>query len=285
MNPNVLVYVRQAFGHGKSEGEVRDKLKGLGLSDAEISQAINQVHSEYNSVLGQSNSIPKETVTFETSGSIEEIAAGGKTSNQRMSVNPWISIWYQPRRTIREIINLNPKYMFHPLIILGGISWMLDILSMVEVGQFTSSLLHVIILALFLGPLLAYINITIAPIVLHIFGKFVGGKGTPETIRVSYVWGFLPTVVLLFVYWIPNLLIFDINLFLPGELPLLEQLPLRVIALPIVLLTFVIDIMLMVIGPIIRLKLLAEAQEFSFWRAILNALPLILMSLSSIARF
>src|SRR3989338_5161268 len=40
-------------------------------------------------------------------------------------MNPWASIWFQPRQTIRQIVDTNPRYLVVPLaVILGAAAWL-----------------------------------------------------------------------------------------------------------------------------------------------------------------
>jgi hypothetical protein len=91
----------------------------------------------------------------------------------------------------------------------------------------------------------------------------LGGKATSEQVRAAIAWGSLPTIVSL-VVWVPQLILFDQELFTQAT-PRLEAHPL----LAAILLGFgLIQVALGIWSLVLVVKCLAEAHQFSAWRAL-----------------
>jgi hypothetical protein len=189
-----------------------------------------------------------------------------ETNMPTETLNPWFSIWTKPRATIRQILNSKSEAYINTLAIAGGITSALDKASQKNYGD-EYGLLSMFILAIFVGAISGLISLYIGSAIVHWTGKWIGGQGEYDEIKVSTAWANIPLIWGLLL-WIPtwallgresfsrNIIAFDYS----GGLPIIAIL-LGIIAVILGIWTF-----------IIQLKCLAEAQRFSAWAALGNTI-------------
>ena len=94
-------------------------------------------------------------------------------------MNPFFSIWTQPSKTIRYIIEHKPT--MYPLLLISISSLGSSFLAFADTGLFTDlSLSSTITLVLFLSLLSGLVGWGIATVAYTWFGKFLGGTGTSQ---------------------------------------------------------------------------------------------------------
>ena len=289
----ILIYVLKAQADGKSNHEIILKLKEHKLSNEQINQALKDALTADLSLL---ESEPTHTplhdskgitlthhpnaadhTSFNPSPSPSEdlfLTPSPTPSESGFMESPFKTIWFHPTNTFREILYKTPKYCLNKLIIFGGISQIIPLLQIFSIGDYVSFPL-ILLLILFFGSLIGFIQNFLGSILLLLFGKLLGGEGTVEEIRTSLAWSYLPSAMLLFLVSIPEIIYFGMDYFVHTtefpELNMLDSLIILVLAaysLPLYLIFGIYSI-------IFSLKFLAIAQKFSVWRAILNQLFLL----------
>jgi hypothetical protein len=184
----------------------------------------------------------------------------------KVSGNPWLRIWTEPRSTIREIITTDPKFGFILLSAVYGLPLAFNIAQSFNL-TYTIPFWAVIIGALVVCPFLGMIGISISTWLLQICGRLIGGKSDFLAIRAAVAWSNVPNFVTVLM-WIALLSIFGEQVFSP-EFTETHFIGFQAGA---VFLIFLIQSVVSVWGFIILLNTLAEAQGFSIWKALLNVI-------------
>ncbi len=184
----------------------------------------------------------------------------------KVSGNPWVSIWTQPRKTIRSIVTTDPKYGFYLLCAVYGLPMAFNL---AQSFYLTASipLWAVILGSLLVCTFLGMIGISISTWLLQVTGRWIGGKGTFQTIRAAVAWSNVPNFVTVLM-WIVLLAIFGGSVFAPS----FTETRFVGFQAGAVFLIFLIQSVISVWGFIILLHTLGEVQGFSAWKALVNVI-------------
>lgn len=178
--------------------------------------------------------------------------------------SPWVTIWIQPRATIRQIVGENPNRSLWLLAAIYGFSSLLNSFQSASLGA-TMGIFPIFLLAVVLAPFWGYAVFAIWSWVVMRTGKWLKGQGDFQSIRAAYAWSCVPLVVngLL---WILLMIFFGQALFL--NFPEGHLLDNRQISL--LFLILISKVVLAIWSLVIYLTGLAEVQQFSVLRAIGN---------------
>lgn len=191
---------------------------------------------------------------------------------RKLTRNPWLSIWVQPRETLREIIDTDPKYMLYVLYAFYGFPMALSFAQSFSLcTEFPTW--SIVIAAIIVCALLGFLGVAISTWLLMVTGKWIKGKGTYQTIRAAVAWSNVPNAVTSLT-WIALLAIFGGQIFCRG----FSEKTFIGYQAGVVFLIFLTQSIVSIWGFIILLKTLGEAQGFSAWRALLNvAIPFVIV--------
>lgn len=171
-------------------------------------------------------------------------------NNTANNLHPWLSIWVKPRATMRKILDTNPlSAIIWFAIIWGVISGFSMINHMwnryTEHPEFRS----VLYAASFLigGAIFGIIFLYFAGWLYKLTGSWIGGKGTFTQVKCAVGWAYYPFIIST---------IFGLLVLLFIGFPWL-----------VTVLGF-LQLATLVWGFVIFLNLLAEAHNFSVWRAL-----------------
>ena len=199
-------------------------------------------------------------------------------------LNPWFSMWWHPRRTIRQIVAANPDRLVLLLAAIGGIVQGFANAESKSKGDKTS-LAAVLLISLIVGPLMGVFGLWLSGLLLRWTGGWIGGQADARRVRTAVAWSNVPMVWSLLL-WIPAILLFGAELFTTAT-PIIEASSL------LSALYLVFSIGTAVIGAwsfVVFLHSLGEVQGFSAWKALLNsllamlvvAIPLIVLALAMV---
>lgn len=167
--------------------------------------------------------------------------------------NPWKTIWFRPRATIRALVNHDPTQNVDRLAILIGITQVVEQNSAGN-GTFQSALVTLAIAAV-LGPLLGLLGIRISGAVSGWIGRKLGGTATNDEVRAAFAWSAVPRIAAL-----------------PLQILFLLTLPFFSATNPAIGLLLVgLGGVLTILGLwelVLTVATLAEVHRFSIWRAI-----------------
>ena len=185
---------------------------------------------------------------------------------QKVSGNPWLSIWTEPRKTIRGIINTDPKFGFLLLSAVYGLPITFNLaqgLSFASMIPLWAILIGSLIVCTFVGM----IGISISAWLLHVTGRWIKGKGNFQTIRAAVAWSQVPNFVIILM-WALLLGVFGSQVF--GQA--FSESQFIGFQAGVVFIVFLVQTIVSIWGFIILLKALGEVQGFSAWKALLNVL-------------
>lgn len=177
--------------------------------------------------------------------------------------NLWISIWTEPRKTMRYIIDNQPRKYVLLIAIIYGILTYLENAASNNLGD-RIPMWGIFLRAVVIGGLGGIVFLYILAGIIKWTGKLLKGKGTMEHIRASMAWSGLP-YILVSVLWIPALILFGTDLFKSSRTDI-EILS----AYGIISTTF--HFIALIWGGFLQFNCLGEVQGFSSWKAILNYL-------------
>jgi hypothetical protein len=192
---------------------------------------------------------------------------GGKFSG-----NPWLDIWLEPRATIRQIVNFDPKFRFILLSWIYGLPVILNFAqnsSLIE----TLPLWAILAAALIVSPFIGALGITVGALLLTWTGKWIGGKATFNQVRASVAWSNVPNLVTI-ALWVVLLGVFGSQVFSSG----FSDAAFVGYQAGVIFIVFLVESIATIWGFIILLHTLGEVQGFSAWKALLNVvIPLVIV--------
>jgi hypothetical protein len=180
--------------------------------------------------------------------------------------NPWLSIWTEPRQTVRSIVKTDPKFGFVVLSAVYGLPMALNLAQNFSL-EVKVPLWAILIGSLIVCTLLGMIGISISTWLLHVTGRWIGGKGTYQMIRTAVTWSNVPSIVTILM-WIVLLCTFGGAVFSKQ----FSETHFAGYQAGIVFIVFLIQAVVSIWGLIILLQGLGEVQGFSAWKALLNVL-------------
>jgi hypothetical protein len=188
--------------------------------------------------------------------------------------NPWVSMWTQPRATIRSIISTRPKYGFPVLSALYGFPTLLQFAQTLSLGASTSWV-TILLVAVLLSTFVGMLGILISTVLLHWTGRWIGGKSTFQEMRAAVSWANVTNSVTSIV-WIILILVFGRLVFMDtfSSMQFTGGEQLLIFGL------FLIQTIVSIWSIVILVKAVAEVQGFSAWKGLLNLiLPVIIVIL------
>ncbi|MBS0626222.1 MAG: YIP1 family protein [Verrucomicrobia bacterium] len=113
--------------------------------------------------------------------------------------SPWLTMWTQPRETIRGIVHANPRY---------GVLWLSTVYvlqSLFFILNFQSfglsfSLASILVPVLVIAPIFAVVWVFFYGWILYITGRWLGGMAPRSHLRTALAWSKIPMVIAL-VMW------------------------------------------------------------------------------------
>lgn len=114
-------------------------------------------------------------------------------------LNPWLCMWFSPRKTIRWVVDHNPKY---GVIWLSGIYVLQSLLFYLNFWSLglRASPYVLLIPSLLLSPALGFVWVMFYGWILRFTGRWLGGKAFPSHVRAALAWSRLPLILSLLVW-------------------------------------------------------------------------------------
>lgn len=184
----------------------------------------------------------------------------------KFSFAPWLSIWTRPRQTIRQIVSKNPKSQFTILSGVYGFPMLLHLAQNFSLGlQYSEMaiLIGALVLCVFIGML----GISVGSALILWTGRWIGGKGSFQTIRSAVAWSNAPNIVNV-VLWLILINHFRQALFIET----FGQSQFAGSEMTFVSTIFILQTIVAIWSFVILLKTVGEVQGFSAWKGLLNVL-------------
>ena len=188
------------------------------------------------------------------------------------SLNPWFSIWLQPRATMQQILDTDPARLVLMLAIIAGFFEALDQAVIQDLGDRMASWQSVVFSCAIGGPLSGVFGLFVGGYLLRKTGSWLGGSASVREVRAAIAWGCIPTIWL-GLLWIPSIALFGDECFTYAT-PRLDGDPVLASAM---LFLDLIEIVGVIWSIVIWLKCLGQAHKFSAWRALGSVLLMVLV--------
>lgn len=176
--------------------------------------------------------------------------------------SPLISIWYKPRKTIRQIITNNPTHLVILLAVLAGIGQAIDRAASKSQGD-RFSLWQLMVVCFIGGSTGGVFSLYIIGGLFRWTGSWFGGRASSEEIRAAIAWSSVPTIVS-YLLWIPLIGVAGIEMF-TSYTPNINSNPLLALFIfGVVIVQFVLAIWAL----ILYIICISEVHQISGWKAI-----------------
>jgi len=197
------------------------------------------------------------------------------------SISPFFSIWFEPRATIRRIVDSDPT---RNVLTLAAIGPALNSL----IGQWTAVIngtTHPSVLWPFWVAFNVAVQAAFGILFLYIFGavfrwsgSLLGGTATSVEVRAAQAWSQVPAIVGEIVLMLALFAGVPMPKMLPGRLPLID---------PAFYKVMVVEGVIGIWAIVISLKCLGEVHRFSAWRALVAILipPFIVVVIIAVGVF
>lgn len=173
--------------------------------------------------------------------------------------NPWLSIWTQPRATIRAIVEVDPERYILILAALAGFGETLGRASSKNFGDLFSPF-SILMLTVIIGGLGGIISLYISGAILSWVGGVFGGEASDKDVRAAIAWSSVPLIASIF-FWIPYLGLYGMEMF-SSQTPTIDSQPWGLLFFGI------IEIIIAIWALVVYLKCLGEVFGFSAWKAL-----------------
>lgn len=187
-------------------------------------------------------------------------------------LNPWFSIWLQPRATMQQILDTDPVRSVLLLAIIGGFFEALTQAATQDHGDRMASWHGVVLACAIIGPLSGVFGLFLGGYLLRTTGGWLGGSASDREVRAAIAWGGIPKIWL-GLLWIPSIALFGDENFTSAT-PRLDNDPALASAMLFLALIGMIGTFWSIV---IWLKCLGQAHKFSAWRALGSVLLMILV--------
>jgi heme/copper-type cytochrome/quinol oxidase subunit 2 len=191
--------------------------------------------------------------------------------NDNKSLNPWVSMWTQPRRTIQQIVDGDPEHLVLLPAFLTGFAQSLNRASGKSMGD-DMEWPMIFLVAVIAGPIGGLISLYVGGALIRWTGRYLGGSASPENIRAAIAWSGVPVIWTLILY-VPGLALFGQELF-TSETPRIDASS----SLMLIYLVFsLIEVTIGIWALVVFLKSLGQVQGFSAWKALGNVILSVLV--------
>lgn len=128
--------------------------------------------------------------------------------NTQEEFNPWVSILFEPRRTIQEIIDTDPGQSYWLVVSLAGI---MAVLSAWDVVSDSVDFKTMVVIAIVFGPFFgAFANEVVAS-ATHWAGGWIDGKSSKIEMRAACAWASMPYIYFSFPRNILEMMLFKLG--------------------------------------------------------------------------
>lgn len=199
-----------------------------------------------------------------------DAAEGAATGHDLPLSDSFLTIWLQPRDTIRRIVRRNPRYFVIALAAIAGITSSLSSMPG-RSGGAEDSVRQLLLVAFLAGPLLGLLGVFLGGWLVRLTGRWLlEGRGGAREVRAALAWGELPGVVAL-PLWLLATAAFGTAVLAQRTFDLVGASPVYAL--------FAISIVgLRTWGLILTAHTVAEVQGYrSAWKGLLNLLLAVLL--------
>ncbi|MGD2170251.1 MAG: YIP1 family protein [Chlamydiota bacterium] len=129
----------------------------------------------------------------------------------KFGFNPWVTIWTQPKKTIRAIVNKDPRYHFFYLATIYALQTILFLANNWQLAQ-VYSVVFIVFAAIAVSPFFGVVFLYFNTWVLHFTGKWLKGNAPFLHVRAALSWSKVPLIISLLMWFV--LLVFSSDIIL-----------------------------------------------------------------------
>ncbi len=186
------------------------------------------------------------------------------SENDGTELNPWLSIWIYPRKTMRWIQQRDPDDLVIILACFAGFSEILVSASRLNLGD-QIAIPVIFAMAVVLGPFMGLAGLIMISVLLWWTGSWLEGESRLNMIRAALAWSCLP-IICYSVLWIPQYILLGDVLFESRVVIFGSKGHLLIVGFN------VLRLMIVIWSIVIFLNCLSEVQKFGFWKALVNSI-------------
>lgn len=179
--------------------------------------------------------------------------------SQVAGMNPWLTMWSQPRSTIRALIHNRPTYRIYFLSAIFALQSFFFYLNWWSLG-YSSSTYLLLTLGVVFSPLIGLVWLYFTSFVFYLTGRLLKGEAPALHLRTALAWSRVPTTL--------TLLMWLILIFTDPETVFIQDAATGPSSIFVNLITFILGLWSLVL----LIQSLREIQHFSILRSILNIL-------------
>lgn len=116
-------------------------------------------------------------------------------------INPWFSMWIHPRKTIRTILQVNPKYGVFYLAAIYSLSSFFYYSNYWSIG-ISVPFYYILVLGVILCPFIGFIWLYFTGWILYFTGKWLEGNAQMLELRAVVAWSKIPIAINLLIWFI-----------------------------------------------------------------------------------
>lgn len=177
--------------------------------------------------------------------------------SQIAGMNPWLTMWSQPRSTIRALIHNKPAYGIYILAAIFALQSFFFYANWWSLGLSTSTYL-LLALGVILSPLLGLIWLYFTAFIFYLTGRLLKGAAPASHLRTAIAWSRIPTTI--------TLLMWLILIFTSSDSVFIQEPTSGPSSIFVNLITFILGIWSL----ILLIQSLREIQSFSIGRTLFN---------------
>jgi hypothetical protein len=176
-----------------------------------------------------------------------------------LKLNPWFTIWFSPKETLRAIVDFDPKYRFLLMSFIYGFVWMLSMSQTLSLGHYYGPIV-LSIASIVLAIPIGYCLMSISTLFFHLVGKVFKGRASFMEVRAAVAFANIPSIVTILT-WIILMFAYGDRIFMADKGKIGASFGL-------VDGMFIVQVIIAVWSLAILLFGLAEVQKFSIYRAV-----------------
>ena len=184
-------------------------------------------------------------------------------SEQGGVLAPFLSIWFRPRQTLRNLLQTDPNRLVIPLAMLAGIARAFTRSASRGISE-ALSLPMILMIVVVGGAGVGILMLYVGSILFRWTGRWLGGKATSAELRTAFAWSSVPSIPALVLIAI-SLGVFGKDYFM-ADSPSAESHPFVILA------TLALMVVLGIWKLVLTVKCVGEAHRFSDLRSIASLL-------------
>ena len=114
--------------------------------------------------------------------------------SQDASVNPWLTMWSQPKNTVRALIRSRPAYGVFYLVVIYALQGFFFYSNWWSLGL-TAHFYTLLIMGVVLSPLIGLVWLYYAGFIFHLTGRWLKGRAPASHLRTAIAWSKLPYTI------------------------------------------------------------------------------------------